>query len=421
MRINSRTKAYIKLIVVSVVIGFICALLGDSLKALTAYCEDHLAEFSSAHWILYILFPVTGLSLIHLLRFYLFKNKENKGIKEIFATLKTRHNELPAYKIPSHYINGFLTVISGGSTGIEVSIVVASATVGIVIQKKAKVHTAFRKELVYAGVAAGIAALFNSPVAGILFSLEVISKKISRNAVVSVLIAAVTAWVVNYLISNKPLFILPITTWNYHAVPFFILLGLFAGTNGAYLTKTVLFFKNWFSGFKKYSSKIFISAAVLSGTLLFIPQLYGDGYHAMATIFSSDAQGAVLSHMFLIVLLSILLLKPIVTSATLAAGGDGGVFAPSLFMGAFLGLLMSLVLNTYFHMNLIPLNFMVIGMAAVLSASLHAPFTSMFLVCGVVGNYILIVPLLIACVVAKYIAKLLYPYTVYTYLPIKFT
>jgi CIC family chloride channel protein len=414
---KQKIKEYLKLALVSILIGFLCALLGDSLKKITEYYEDNFLFAANRYWLLYFLFPVIGLTLIHLLRKYLFSNKENKGIKEIYATLKTRHNELPVYKIPSHYINGLLTVVFGGSTGIEVSTVVASATVGAVAYKKGNIHIAFRKELICAGIAAGVAALFSSPIAGILFAIEVISKRITTTSVISILLAVATVWGFNSLLHSEPLFKLTITTWHYHAIPYFLLLGFFAGLNAVYLTKCVLFFKKRFATLKKYSTKILISAAMLSIALLCFPQLYGDGYHAMKNIFIQPVQQVTLTYTLLLVIASILLLKPLVSSATLASGGDGGVFAPSLFIGAFLGLFVALIVNKYFNANVIPINFMVIGMAAVLSASLHAPFTAVFLVCGLVGNYILIFPILAACLVAKMTAKMIYPYTVYSYVP----
>jgi len=417
MTISVRTKEYFKLIIVSILIGLLCALLGDSLKIITGYCEDIFAGMATKYWLLYILLPIISLSVIHLLRVHLFKKKENRGIKEIYETLKTRHNELPAYKIPSHYVNGFLTVIFGGSTGIEVSTVVASAALGATVQKKADVHTAFRKELIYAGIAAGITALFNSPMAGILFSLEVISKRISRNAIISVVIAATTAWFFNYLFYNEPLFTFTISRWKYHAIPSLILLSIFSGLMGVYLTRTVLIFKTKYSKLNIYSAKILISASILGISLLLCPQLYGDGYHAMKDIFLASTHPINVSYSLLLLIAGILILKPIATSATLAAGGDGGVFAPGLFLGAFLGLLLAILLNKYFNAGVVPINFMIIGMAAVLSASLHAPFTAAFLVCGLVGNYVLLLPIFIACIISKVVAKLVYPYSVYTYSP----
>jgi CIC family chloride channel protein len=154
----------------------------------------------------------------------------------------------------------------------------------------------------------------------------------------------------------------------------------------------------------------------LSVSLFIFPQLYGEGYHSIKMIFANSTQ-LPLTITLALTFLGILILKPIVTSITLVSGGDGGVFAPSLFIGAFLGLLLSSVLNTYFNTQVIPLNFMIIGMAAVLSASIHAPFTAIFLVCGLTNDYTLFVPILAVCLISKYTAKMIYPFTVYSYSP----
>ena len=168
---------------------------------------------------------------------YLFRKKENKGIKEVFESTNSTSKNLPLYKIPSHFINGLLTVIFGGSTGIEVSTVVASATIGAVAQRKQNVFRQYKTELICAGVAAGITALFSSPVAGILFALEVISKKVTRAFLISNLIAVATAFGLVFLLNEKPLFIVTITTWHLRAIPYFILLGILAGINSVYLTR----------------------------------------------------------------------------------------------------------------------------------------------------------------------------------------
>lgn len=405
---------YKRLIMASVIIGFLCALLSDALKNITEHYEHSFSSSAQQHWLLYLLFPVMGLSLIHVLRTYLFKRKQNKGITEILETIKTRQNELPIYKIPSHFINGLITVALGGSTGIEVSTVVASATVGSVTQKKEPVFKNFKVELICAGIAAGITALFNSPVAGILFSLEVITKKLSKEFVIATSLAVATAFGFNYLLHEEPLFTVHITTWHFKAIPYFLLLGVIAGLNSVYLTRTVLFFKKKFAAFRTPYQRIITGSLIISLSLILLPQLYGEGYHAVKEILFHAGQAS-FTFTVALTLLSIILLKPLVTSATLASGGDGGVFAPSMFIGAFLGLLLAGLLNTFFHANVIPLNFTIIGMGAVLSASIHAPFTSLFLICGLIGSYDLLIPLLLACMVSKMTAKLIYPHTVYSY------
>lgn len=411
---NKARIELLKLTGVSILIGLICGLLGYSLKKITEHSEHSLSGMAALHPGLYFVFPLAGLSLIYVLRQQLFKKKENKGIKEIFDSLKNKQEKLRFYKIPSHYINGFLTVISGGSTGIEVSTVVATATVGSLAHEKAKIHLAFRKEMMCAAVASGVTVLFGSPLAGILFAYEVISKRITKFSLLSILLAAGTTWGFEKLVNDEPLFTINIHSWHYYALPYFVLLGLIAGLNSVYLTRCVLFFKNNVAALNNYALKIAIGVIILGCSLLAFPQLYGDGYHAMGRLFQLPADEFSLSYP-LVVLIAIFLLKPIVTSATLSAGGDGGVFAPSLFIGAFLGLAVALLLNNYFDAGVIPVNFMVVGMAAVLSGSLHAPYTSVFLVLGLTDNYVLLVPILIASLVAKFTAKYVFPYTVYSY------
>ncbi|MFV5685583.1 chloride channel protein [Flavobacterium sp. GB2R13] len=411
---NYQLIKFQKLVIVSVLIGFLSAFLGISLKKITEYYEEIFFYQASLNPIFIIIFPVFGLSIIYFLREYLFRKKENKGMKEIFESTNSKSKNLPNYKIPSHFINGLLTVVFGGSTGIEVSTVVASATIGSVAQRKQNVFRQYKTELICAGVAAGVTALFSSPIAGILFAIEVISRKVTRAFLISNLIAVAIAFGLVFLLDEKPLFAVTITTWHLKAIPYFILLGILAGINSVYLTRCVLLFKAQFSKIKIHYYKILIGSLILSVSLFFFPQLYGEGYHAIKGIFV-HSNDVTLSFSLVLTFIGIILLKPIVTSATLASGGDGGVFAPSLFIGAFLGLLVALLLNRYLNANVIPVNFMVIGMAAVLSASIHAPFTAIFLVCGLTNDYTLFLPILVVCLISKYTAKMIYPFTVYSY------
>lgn len=404
----------IKLILISILIGLLCAVLGYTLKRSTEHIEGILGGVAGRYRVLYFLLPLTGFTLIYLLRQSLFKKKENKGIKEIYNSLQNKKAKLPLYKIPSHYINGLLTVISGGSTGIEVSAVVATATIGSVAHQKTKIHLAFRKELICAATASGVTILFGNPLAGLLFSYEVISKKMGRFYLLSALLATGTTWGFERMVSDEPLFNIKINDWHLHALPYFILIGILAGFHSVYLTRCVLFFKNRVGNLPTYWPKVLIGVVLLGCSLLLFPQLYGEGYHGMKELFTLPQQQLSLQYP-IIMLIGIFMLKPVVTAATLSAGGDGGVFAPSLFAGAFLGLAIALFLNRYLHADVIPLNFMVIGMAAVLSGSLHAPCTAAVLALGLTDNYVLLMPVLLVSLVAWLTARYLFPYTVYSY------
>ena len=402
-----------KLVIASVLVSFLSAFLGLALKHITEHYEAIFFLRAENNWLFFLVFPIFGLSLIYFLRYYLFKKKINQGITEIFACTQFRSKTLPIYKIPSHFLNGLITVVFGGSTGIEVSTVVATAAIGNVVPEKETIFKKYKTELICTGITAGITVLFGSPIAGILFSIEVITKKLNKTFFLTNGIAIVIASALLLFFDEKALFSVALTTWHYHAIPYFILLGILAGVNSVYLTKTVLFFKSKFSKLKTQFHKIIIGSVILSIGFFVLPQLYGDGYHAIKEIFANSTPAITLT--WVATLIGIILLKPILTSATLAAGGDGGVFAPSLFIGAFLGLFVATILNTYFDSNVIPINFMIIGMAAVLSASIQAPFTALFLVCGIINDYTLFFPILMVSLIAKHTSKMIFPYTVYNY------
>lgn len=415
----SKRKTYqgFKLIFSSIIIGLVCSAMILLFKDVTETTEHHFFSLTQKSGIFNFIFPVIGLSLIYVCRSVLFNKNENKGIREITDGLKLRDPKVPFYKIPSHLLNGFLTIISGGSTGIEVSSVVASSAVGTVISTKMSIVKKYRSELICAGAATAITALFNSPFAGIFFAYEVMYKRISKPFALLTSIAVLTAWIFNIALHQEALFHVNVETWHYQAIPYFILLGVISGLNSVYLTKMVIWAKRIFSFIKYKYLGVVIGSLVLGTVIYFIPSLYGEGYPSIHHFLGEPNNEKVGPVLFLQLFL-IVILKPLVTSITLASGGDGGVFAPSIFLGAILGLLMALLLNTYFNAGVIPINFMIVGMASVLCASIQAPFTSVFLVCGITGNYVLIIPLCIGCLISRITSYFIYPYSVYNY-PIK--
>ncbi len=408
----SKTRRIASVLLAAAVIGILSALVADTLKVITEHYEHRFTGFFDKNKLLIFVLPLTGFTIIHLLRHFLFRNRPNKGIKEVLDTVNRNGKSLPAYKIPSHYFNGFLTVIFGGSTGIEVSTVVSTAAIGALSSRKVSHLKRYRTDLVCAGLAAGVTALFNAPIAGFLFAFEVFTKRKSKLHTSCVIIAVGSSYILTKYFFYRPLFDLDVVQWNASALPFMILLAVFAGFNAVFLTRSVLFFKKLFGSIDNVPVKILVGSFAISAILFFFPALYGDGY---AGIESLLVIGKPSDLYFLLPLLAVLFFKPIATSLTLGVGGDGGVFAPSLFIGAFLGFILAVSLNYFFHLDLIPLNFMVIGMAAVLSGSIHAPLTSIFLITAIAGNYVLFIPVVIASLVAWVVAKTIYPYSVYTY------
>ena len=408
--------SYLKLIGSSALVSIICCLLAYSLKHSTGYVQEELFErVSSWNPKLFIILPSIGITAIYFLRKYAFQNRKNKGIKEIYTTLETRKDHLPFFKIPSHYINGFLTVIFGGSTGVEVSTVVATASVGNQAYKTLHPAWAYKTELICAGVIAGVTLLFGSALGGFLFAFEVIARRYNKTLLISGLTSMAVASVFVYYLDASPLFTFEVKAWRWQAIPFVAILGLIGGILALYFTKIVIYAKSYFAGIKSNFIRVNLGAITVGTFIFFLPALYGDSYHGLGEILKSSLHDSV-NLLYFLPLILLVLLKPFVASLTLGAGGDGGVFAPSIVTGALLGVLFAQLCNHYLGTQLVVINFALFGAAAMLSAAIHAPFTAIFIIASLVpSGYLLLAPLLISSFIAKALAKKLYPYNVYTY------
>lgn len=404
---------YFRLILVSVLISICASFLGYSLKFITEHFQKLIFNFAERqNTLFFIILPTIGITAIYFLRKHLFLNRKNKGITEIYKTVDQRKDHLPLFKIPSHYFNGFLTVIFGGSTGIEVSTVVATATLGNAVYEKQFSANVYKLELICAGVVAGVAILFGSPIAGWLFAMEVIARKFNKTLFISCTTSAIISWAFLYFLKSEPLLPFEITGWEWVAVPFFVILSLLGGILSVYFTVLVIKIKDFFSGITNNFLRVNLGALIVGSMIFCFPFLYGDSYHSLSEILNHPHNYSFLFLFFII------LLKPLASSLTLGAGGDGGVFAPSIVAGAFLGFTFALFCNTFFGTSLVYLNFVLVGAAATLSAAIYAPFTAVFLVCNLAPNgYILFFPILMGCLISKYLAKKILPYNVYTYSP----
>ncbi len=400
-----------KIIFCSVLIGFVVGLVTLMFKNLVEEYEHILFSKAQSTKVMFFVLPLMGLGLIYCLRLFVFHNRKNKGISEVLEAVHFK-KKLPAYKIPSHFFNGFLTVIFGGATGIEVSTVVATAAMGDLASKKEPIFKKYKKEFMGAAVATGISILFCSPLAGFFFSYENIKKQNSNVFWISHAIGVSIAVLLMFLFDVQPLFELHFLPkiWHLQVLPYFFIISLLAGIYGVYMTKIVLFSKQKFP-FKNMPVLQFVTASILIGSILFVfPHLYGDGYHTLKS-FTSPQTILTFSTGLLMVLV---LIKPWITGITLAGGGDGGVFAPSIFGGACLGLMIGIIVKTYFYDDVVLINFVIMGIALTVSATLHAPFTAVFLTCGIFNNYSLILPLLIFVFVSFIVSKKIYPFTVYS-------
>jgi CIC family chloride channel protein len=400
-----------KLVLASAFVSICSLALIYTTQQLTEHVQHAIFEQTSLKQAMFFVFlPTIGITAIYFLRKIVFKGRKNKGITEIYKTLDHRKNHLPAFKVPSHLINGFLTVAFGGSTGIEVSSVVATATFGNMVHSKHFTAKLYKRELICAGVTAGVALLFASPLAGFLFALEVISRKLRKSLLVSCGTSALLSWAFILWMGYKPLLPFRIDAWHAYAIPLFLILSLVGGLLSVYFTLLVTRLKKLFGNINNNFIRVNLGAISVGIFIYLFPALYGDSYHGLKDLLSDRGSFTLLTIAIVVVL------KPLAASLTLGAGGDGGVFAPSIVAGAFLGFLFARLCNHHFDMDLLPLNFALVGAAATLSASIYAPLTALILVCNLVPNgYQLFLPLLIGSYTAMYLAKSILPYNVYTY------
>lgn len=400
-----------RIVYCAALVGIVVGLITLMFKNLVEEYEHLLFNKAQHFKLFFFIFPLIGLLIIYFLRTYVFSNKKNKGISEVLEAVREA-KKLPPYKVPSHFFNGFLTVIFGGSTGIEVSTVVATAALGDMASRKDPIFKKYRKEFIGSAIACGVTLLFCSPLAGLFFSYETIGKQKTKVFWTTHLVSVGFATLIILLMNVTPVFNLGNheTIFHYQAIPFFIALSVLAGCYGFYMTKIVTFVKKRnFIDFNPYLQ--LVAGSLLLGSALFIfPQLYGDGYHAIQSIIHHNTIVAV-SFWFL---LGALLLKPFATGFTLKLGGDGGVFAPSIFAGAIMGALIGFIVQKYFFADAQLINFVVLGVALTVAATLHAPFTALFLTFGIFNSYALLLPMAILIFVSFFISKKIFPYTVYT-------
>lgn len=218
-----------------------------------------------------------------------------------------------------------------------------------------------------------------------------------------------------HYVDSSPLFGFEVKQWQWETTPYVIILGLIGGVFALYFTKIVIYAKTFFGGIKNNFIRVNLGAVTVGLFIFFLPALYGDSYHGLGKILEEGMHSPDKLVYFVPVIL-LIFLKPLAASLTLGAGGDGGVFAPSIVTGAFLGICFAQLCNHYLGSHLIVINFALFGAAAMLSAAIHAPFTAIFIIASIVpSGHLLLIPLLVSSLIAKVLAKRIYPYNVYTY------
>lgn len=419
-----------KLIFISIFVGIFSGLAAVILKQSAHYIATHiLPDWGDMESVLFIFFPTIGMLLTVLYFKYIQQAKVGSSLADIIYNIEHKSSKIKVEKTHSHVIGGALTVGFGGSTGLEAPIAVTGAAIGSNIARFFKLNFKERSILLAAGASAGIAAIFNSPIAGVLFSIELLLPEFSIPTVIPLLVATACASVISKLLYEGQLFFLISSGWNIESIPFYILLAIGIGGLAAWFTRTVIQVKDTFAKYDSTFRKVFTGSFILGFLIFVLPPLYGEGYHTIEVILSGNYENIFGQHwvfsewlsdhyslyLLIIIAIVIIVLKPFATAVTIAAGGVGGVFAPSLFVGALGGFVFSQLINQLNIVQIPTENFVVAGMAGMLSGVLHAPLMAIFLIAEITGGYSLFVPLMTVSALAFFASRFFEKETIYTY------
>ncbi|MBO7590310.1 MAG: chloride channel protein [Prevotella sp.] len=377
---------------------------------------------------LYLVYPVVGIWLTSLFVRYVVRDNISHGITRILYAISSNRSRLKGHNTWSSVIASAITIGFGGSVGAEAPIVLTGSAIGSNLGQLFRLDNKTLMTLVGCGAAGAIAGIFKAPIAGLVFTLEVLMIDMTMSALLPILVSCVTATCFTYLFSgNAVLFSFHLDSdWTVERVPACILLGITCGLVSLYFIRTMNACEDMFARFKnKPYIKLLIGGAILSTLIFLFPSLYGEGYHSINLLLNGKTEadwnqildGSLFyghSEYIILYLALVLFTKVFATSATNGGGGCGGTFAPSLFIGCFTGFLFSRLWNINQIGVYVPeKNFALLGMAGVMSGVMHAPLTGIFLIAEITSGYNLFMPLMIVSVSAYLTINIFEPHSIY--------
>lgn len=375
---------------------------------------------------LYLIYPLIGILLTVVAAKYLFKEKLGHGITQILYAISKNSSIIRKTRMYSRMITSAITVGFGGSVGLEAPIVVTGSAIGANLGRL--FHLSYKKRtlLLGCGAAGAISAIFNSPVTGVIFAMEVILTEVKISRFIPLLMASVCGQLVAIVLLGEDILFSfrlqdPFTAPD---TPFYLLFGATCGMISLYFTRMMFVFEASIQKLKNDLGRAIIGGLSLALIILTFPPIYGEGYNTIKSLlagqpfdlFANSFFGALTtSEISIIIFISfVLLVKPIATALTIGAGGSGGIFAPSLFMGGLAGYLFSSSSNTVFGTSLSTSNFTLVGMCGVMSGVLHAPLTAIFLIAEITSGYMLFVPLMLVSAISYSTISYFEKHSIYT-------
>ncbi|HKZ36277.1 MAG TPA: chloride channel protein [Chryseolinea sp.] len=387
-----------------------------SIERVVTYYSNFFEEF-----LVFALFPLIGILLTVLYIKYFLKSEIQKGTAEIVHAIAKKSSSLPPQSMYSHIITSGLTVGFGGSMGLESPMVSTGAAIGSNYGKAYNLSYKDRTILLACGAAAGIAAAFNSPIAGVLFAVEVLLTDISAAALIPLIISAACGALLSKIILQEDA-LLSFSLqqpFNYYNVPYYILLGLFAGLLSLYYARIFTWVDLKIKAVSNSWIRVVIGGGLLFVLLIFFPPLFGEGYESIKNLSTLQpgelTKVSVLNTLIhndvqlLFFLGALMLLKTVAAAITTGSGGNGGSFAPSLFSGAYLGFVFSRIINLTGIAKIPETNFTLVAMAGILSGVFYAPLTAIFLIAEITGGYELMIPLMIVSALSITVVKYFEP------------
>ena len=419
-----------QVLVLSLVVGVFCGLASVLLKEAIDFFHHGLTSWfeSGSDYFLYLVYPGIGMLLSMLFVRYVIKDNIGHGVTKVLLAVSKNESRIKPHNMWSSLAASSVTIGFGGSVGAEAPIVYTGAAIGSNIGRKMGLSYRNITILLGCGAAGAVAGIFKAPLAGVLFTLEILLFNISMSSILPLLLSTVSATVVSYLFLGDSLpFECTLSPFTMKNIPFYILLGLFCAGCSVYFTRTTLWLEDWIRSIEGPFTRWFFSAACLGLLIFLFPPLYGEGYDALSillngkeiTFENETILGFLMNTPWTIPVFFLLtmLLKVFSMSLTNAGGGVGGTFGPTLFVGAVAGFVLARSLNLVFEGTGISVpeqNSVLVGMAGLMAGVMQAPMTAIFLIAEISGGYELLIPLILTSTISFGATRIVEQYSIYT-------
>jgi CIC family chloride channel protein len=417
------------LIIMASFVGLVSGLAAVILKS-TVHAISHRLDYSLNTYginYLYLGYPLLGLFITLLIAKYIFREKLGHGVTDVLYAISKNSSIIARVKMYSRMVTSAITVGFGGSLGLESPIVVTGSAIGSNLSRF--VHLDYRKRtlLIGCGAAGAIASIFNSPVTGVIFAMEVILTEVTVGQFIPILMASVGGQLVSTVLLGEDILFSFKLQDDFEASQtlHFVFLGVVCGLASLYFVKVVRASEDFLQRLKNDYGRVLVGGLALALAILTFPPLYGEGYEAIKWLLSGQEERILERSYFydfsghnlilMVVTAMIILAKPLASGLTIGAGGSGGIFAPSLFMGGFTGFLFARILNSLYPAWALSEGiFTLVGMCGVMSGVQYAPLTAIFLIAEITGGYELFVPLMIVSALAYSTVSYFEKHSIYT-------